>query len=590
MEQPLVAPLGSAAQSLSLAGSWGKEWGVGSRQPQIMWPDLSQSSPLPTLSCQLVRDACATFPSGTGLGWEKLHPRALCRLCDEALLALIRIFILVELIGEWPANIGIVLICLLPKPDGGRRPIGLMPSLIRLWMRVRLDVVRVWRSGPMKGASVAAWKQAARAEWANSSDLDYISTLLDLVKAFERVPHDWLVHHAIALNYPIRILKLSVKAYLLGRVIIVDGVASPLIWAERGITAGSVFATIELRVLLISCMDRLVYRFPSVALTVYVDDTGLEVIGPARMAIQLIVVATRFLIDCLVEMRLELSPNKNVCCASRLAIAFEVCRQLSSVKFKVAGSAKSLGAAITASRSRNTQILKNRLQAFRLRVCKYRQVRKTIGTKRTHMLLRTGGLPALVYGQANTGVSTSHLTNQRRVVGAASVATGAGDLDLTLMIADGSLSGRADPAFAAHCDPIAAWAEAVWCSWLPIYMLASLVNSACRVQDRATNIWATVRGPAAAFVASARRLGWRVVNAIIVIDDRDHELHFDRDSPAMIRHLVEASVRRWRWRSVEARYLSLNCRMGGKMEPIWNQVGPLEGGPDRFLIKSLQVT
>ena len=39
---------------------------------------------------------------------------------------------------------------------------------------------------------------------------------------------------------------------------------------------------------------------------------------------------------------------------------------------------------------------------------------------------------------------------------------------------------------------------------------------------------------------------------------------FERDSPAMIRHLVEASVRRWRWRSVEARYLSLNCSNGSQ--------------------------
>ena len=131
---------------------------------------------------------------------------------------------------------------------GGRRPKGLLPSVIRLWMCARLDVVRIWQleheryylyAGSMKGANVAAWKQAARAEWASyHASVDYVSNLLDLVKAFERVPHDWLVAHASTLNYPMRILKLSIQAYLLGRSIAVDGMATSLVFASRGITAG----------------------------------------------------------------------------------------------------------------------------------------------------------------------------------------------------------------------------------------------------------------------------------------------------------------------------------------------------------------
>jgi hypothetical protein len=301
---------------------------------------------------------------------------------------------------------------------------------------------------------------------------------LDLVKAFERVPHDWLVAHARELQYPMRVLKLSIQAYLLGRSIVIDGVSSFLVYATRGITAGSVFATIELRVLLIRCMDRIVYHFPSVWLTVYVDDTGLEAVGPRGHVIHNIVGATRCLVDSLVEMRLELSPTKNVCCASKFSVGVAVISQLPDVKFKLALRAKSLGAAITAGRHRNTGVLNSRLSAFRARRAQYRKVRRTIGAKRTHMLVRTGGLPALVYGQATTGVSCSHLLAQRRAVAAAGVATGAGDLDLTLAIIDGSECGKADPAFAAHSDPIGAWAEAVWCSWLPLHVLRCIVDKA----------------------------------------------------------------------------------------------------------------
>ena len=72
---------------------------------------------------------------------------------------------------------------------------------------------------------------------------------------------------------------------------------------------------------------------------------------------------------------------------------------------------------------------------------------------------------------AVTGVSNSHLLDQRRAVAAAGVPAVAGDLDITLSIIDGLPNGKADPAFAAHCDPIASWAEAVWCSWLPCSIL-----------------------------------------------------------------------------------------------------------------------
>ena len=75
-----------------------------------------------------------------------------------------------------------------------------------------------------------------------------------------------------------------------------------------------------------------------------------------------------------------------------------------------------------------------------------------VGAARSSLVLRTGGTAALVYGQA-----------QRRAVAAASVTFGAGDLDLTLILADSSHLGRADPAFAAHLDPIGMWAEALWC-------------------------------------------------------------------------------------------------------------------------------
>ena len=124
-----------------------------------------------------LRDSSMLFPVRTGLGWDKLHPRAMgMRLPDAALQSLAVILAMCEWLGEWPSRIGVVLICLIPKSGGGRRPIGLLPSIVRWWMRARLRIVQAWQAsnerayfyaGASKGATVASWKQAARAELAS---------------------------------------------------------------------------------------------------------------------------------------------------------------------------------------------------------------------------------------------------------------------------------------------------------------------------------------------------------------------------------------------------------------------------------------
>ena len=119
----------------------------------------------------------------------------------------------------------------------------------------------------------------------------------------------------------------------------------------------------------------------------------------------------------------------------------------------------------------------------------------------------------MIFGQAVTGVSNSMLLGQRRAVGAATaLAEGSGgqDLDAALILADGSAKGRADPAFPAHGMPIGAWAAAVWDEWMPVISMGRLIQFAKAKVLRAVRPWSVVHGPAAAFVATCERLGWKV--------------------------------------------------------------------------------
>ena len=166
-------------------------------------------------------EAARTFPAKAGLGWDQWHPRVVERMSRCTLLLLAAVLIECERTGEWPAGVALVLTALLPKPDGGFRPVGLLPGPPRLWMRARRKAARRWEQrnqrewlyvGKRKGANVAAWKQAFFAELAATMKhtVEYVQTLLDLIKAFDKVSLWLLVREAVALVYPLKLLRLSI--------------------------------------------------------------------------------------------------------------------------------------------------------------------------------------------------------------------------------------------------------------------------------------------------------------------------------------------------------------------------------------------
>eukprot|EP00969_Alexandrium_andersonii_P283942 12553088-Alexandrium_andersonii.AAC.1 len=161
-------------------------------------------------------------------------------------------------------------------------------------MRVRLDVARQWQlhndrpyffAGPSRSATRAAWMQAARAELVGLAKcVHYLAVLLDLAKAFERVPHEWLVVQAQKYRYSLLVLRLSIAAYRLPRTVSVAAVCSRLVIATRGITAGAVHATIELRLLLIQPLDSAHTAFPRASISAYVDDVTIEAVATEMLA------------------------------------------------------------------------------------------------------------------------------------------------------------------------------------------------------------------------------------------------------------------------------------------------------------------
>ena len=105
------------------------------------------------------------------------------------------------------------------------------------------------------GAQRASWTAALALEHGGTQGTQSAMALLDLTKAFELVPHYVLLRAARALGYPLWLLRLSLAAYRMTRRIGVSGVYSRACRATRGITAGSGFAVVELRILLFNCIE-----------------------------------------------------------------------------------------------------------------------------------------------------------------------------------------------------------------------------------------------------------------------------------------------------------------------------------------------
>ena len=99
------------------------------------------------------------------------------------------------------------------------------------------------------------------------------------MKAFDRIPYALIVREAIALGYPMHILRLSIATYRIKRVIRIRNVVSQTILALRGIIAGIGFATTEMRVILIRIMDKAISFHKMIKPTVFVDDIAADMAG-----------------------------------------------------------------------------------------------------------------------------------------------------------------------------------------------------------------------------------------------------------------------------------------------------------------------
>ena len=143
---------------------------------------------------------------------------------------------------------------LIPKASGGKRPIGVLATIMRLWEAIRKPVVWQWRSRNTRpynwatagrSAEAAIWGQALKDDVAKARGKVCGAVLYDLVKAYEYVKLELIWEAGIAMDFPLLILRLLLEGFAFLRVLIYRGTVAEGSATLSAILAGSVFCDVR---------------------------------------------------------------------------------------------------------------------------------------------------------------------------------------------------------------------------------------------------------------------------------------------------------------------------------------------------------
>ena len=330
--------------------------------------------------------------------------------------------------------------------------------------------------------------------------------------------HKALLAAARRRGYSVTLLRLALAAYRIPRSVRVDGVYTKDLVATRGITAGSSFATSELRLLLLDVVLPVLHQWgDDVDLTLYVDDLSIATKGDPETAAARCADVVRFVV-CKLEdgLGMTVSEKKSVVLSSVPAVAQRTAQMVAqppplrqtqrAAKVKAVRKAKHLGVATAAGAARSVVALKARIATFRGQIDRYQALHR-LGVN-THAMVQATAGPAMLYGVEVCGVADAML-HQVRVAGSKAAAAGAGGKAVDrIWYSIDAAQGTADPAFVAHINPIKMWAVAWWERWVSHEALENAHWESRRKLAKLERQWSAAVGPADAVYLTATRLGW----------------------------------------------------------------------------------
>ncbi len=394
--------------------------------------DFTDCRSLPAPGHLELRSAARTFAPWTGTSSELLTPRHYYWLSDLLLDRVGTFLVVLEAWGIWPHQLSEALIRLIPKATGGRRPIGLLASLVRLWERVRRPHIVEWRGRVQRGynwmtrrrgAARAVWAQTVAEEAARQRGLASAAVLVDLVKAFEMIilARVWKV--AIRLEFPPHLLRLSMEVCAFERRLAYRGAYSEgTAHTLTAVLAGSGYATDYMFIMIIDAMDDILRNHNNVSACVIADDVKLSVAGEEdRVAKDISGVAEEFINVLEKQLQMEVSKTKDGKKGKTVALVSS-----GKLAVRIKGKMRRMGIAV-ARQTRNLGIdfrlgggqVRRTIQRGRVMKVAPRQARaRRMGRRAAERVAIACDIPASAYGSSSTGVTGGMLATMRRGVAA----------------------------------------------------------------------------------------------------------------------------------------------------------------------------
>ena len=541
---------------------WKKVWEHHKGNDSVI-PYIDGLEELPIISPDMIDEAIKKFAGSTAVGCDDLHPKLLLQVSTPGKWAIGALFRRCEQLQCWPTDSMMhLLMAAVPKPTGGHRLIGILPTLLRVWGRVRRPLADQWEAATPhpacwgckgKATSEAAYTLLYKGETATLQGGGSATVLLDLWKAYETVLPGILLREGLASGFPPTLLVMAIKLYRIPRVLKLLGALSLPYFSKQGIIAGCSLATSLLRALLYRSLVRISAQYDVISFTLVVDDLSLQWAGPKQrfhLAAKLIQ-AVAAVFDALIKLCMVAQYSKcgYVVTSRRLRGILTALFADSEFPIDAKGWMRNLGHELPGAARGKRRQEQARLQeglARRLRMGKFA---RAVGSQISRVLA-AGLHPSWLHGASSMGVAPKVLDKQRSLVAAVFKIPPSQSLSAALLLQP----LRVDPIFLATIPLLMAFATRLWDGRLQLEEL-SLSFEAILKKDEATSgmRWASCLGPMQAMWLTLRRIGWRWSSPRQFTTDEGTVIDLMALAPAMLKKRIEEGLRRWQVKRATAK-------------------------------------
>ncbi len=499
---------------------WAAIWEKHAAKATAPWRshELTNEHVLPMPTDAEMLDGVMNLKVNTAIGVDALATRWLRWLSLDLIRAIAVFFHALERLGFWPHQLAAVVIVLIPKKSGGRRPIGIEATMVRWWEKLRRPVILAWRLRAQRpydcmamgiSCEQAVYEQSIRDEALQHEGKVSATALVDVVKAFETVFLSHVFSAALTLGFPAAILILVLESCAALRYLSFERAFADPVTTLTAIVAGGTYATDLLAMVLAAPIDAIVNRYQQVMVYTVVDDVTPRAEGTESSVVADLTAAVRELIDALEgDLDMVISrgapweptvDTKSVVVAGSPALRQRISTPMRAVGFHVRRHAKNLGIDYAPmSRAGKRSVQQARRKDVRERQRRILRMPKAAAVR----VNRTGSQPAAMYGTAVSGMNPAFLRELRSDAAMAYGEVRGRSSTARLLIRN------ADPALAYYTKVVKMWATTVWTSRVPLDYLRNAWVHAQATVGIADSPHGSTTGGAGVLVAALRDVGW----------------------------------------------------------------------------------